>query len=210
LHLGTLRQRTGGSRDGAGTEHRVARHEGRTLAVVEAACRAPRALVVAWALVVDGDVAVGDAIVHHRHIALIELIVVLHIGPVIGAEIARRDGVGRVIGFARPERRPTDGARGEGGGGQGAGGRTQEGHQSRGIDRLIGRVVIAGVGWCGNPAPAAAELSPPPVMEGGKSPRRVIHPGPAPGLHIGPMAVAIGHPGTCHLREPDGADIGLR
>src|SRR6185437_1383910 len=55
----------------------------------------------------------------------------------------------------------------------------------------------------GDPHPAAAIVSPAPIMEGREAPRRVIHPGPAPRLDPGPMTVAVGRPADGHgARRP--------
>ncbi len=79
-----------------------------------------------------------------------------------------------------------------------------EGDQRRGVDRPVAALA-------GHPAPAAVEQGPAAVMEGGEAPGRVVDPGPAPRLHEGPMALAIGRPADLDLgRKPDRPVIGHR
>ena len=53
------------------------------------------------------------------------------------------------------------------------------------------------------PAPALVDLHPAAIMERRKPPRRIVHPGPAPGLHIRPVTVAVRHPVMRDRRIPD-------
>ena len=50
----------------------------------------------------------------------------------------------------------------------------------------------------GMPRPAVAHVHPAAVVEGRVAPRRVVDPGPAPGTHVVPVAVAVGRPVRGH------------
>jgi hypothetical protein len=54
-----------------------------------------------------------------------------------------------------------------------------------------------------NPAPAVIILDPAAIMERRETPRRVIHPRPAPGCYIRPTPMPIRHPAAFDLRIPD-------
>ncbi len=60
-----------------------------------------------------------------------------------------------------------------------------------------------------NPTPASAHLRPAAVVEGREAPRLVVDPGPAPGVDVGPAAIAVGRPVLRNIaREPDLAVVG--
>src|SRR5208283_1246962 len=63
----------------------------------------------------------------------------------------------------------------------------------------------------GSPGPRAIPIHPAAVVEGSESPRRVIHPGPAPGSNPCPATVTIRRPAHRHRsRHPDRAVRGGR
>ena len=120
--------------------------------------------------------------------------------PVQAAVVAVAGVVVRAPVFARRQREPR---------GTGAAQRhapvvaTDEGHQRRRVHRARAEAA-------GHPSPARADLRPAAVVRGREAPGRVVHPGPAPGLHPGPAAVAVGRPvGHGDLRVPHGAVGGV-
>jgi len=117
-------------------------------------------------------------------------------------QVDRRRAVVRPVDLARRQRHPTHG-------GATDAHRNAEpatahpGHQGRRVDgpRHVG---------AGHPAPMAAPRHPAAVVEGREAPGRVVDPGPAPGRHRGPVAVAVRGPVVTHvLRQPDGAELGV-
>ena len=126
--------------------------------------------------------------------------------PVEAAAVAVAGVVVRRPGLARGEREPGRrrcAAAQRYTPAQAAAGATDEGHQRR-------RVYRARPEAAGHPGPAVADLGPAAVVRGGKTPGRVVHPGPAPGLDPGPAAVAVGRPvGRGDAGVPDGAVGGV-
>src|SRR4029077_8667049 len=62
----------------------------------------------------------------------------------------------------------------------------------------------------GRPCPESAIVNPASVMAGGKSPRRVVHPSPSPGLHPNPMTVVVRRPARRDRRDPNCAILARR
>ena len=116
------------------------------------------------------------------------------------AQIARAGAVGRLPVLAGSQRKP----------GRAGPAATQrhapavaaaahEGDQGRRIDRARCRRPR-------HPGPARTDLCPAAVVRGGKAPRGVVHPGPAPGFDPAPAAVAVGRPvGHADAGVPDAA-----
>ena len=137
-----------------------------------------------------GVVDVGDAGRRDHRVAAVDAV-----------EIAAAHLVGRLIDIARRQRKPADEGGGDGDAG-GAGGAAQilaahERDLRRRIDRLLALRAR-------DPDPGTASIGPAAVMGHGIAPGRVVHPGPAPGIHPAPVAVAERRPvGGNAIRRPD-------
>ena len=158
--------------------HRCRRHHHRSMRIAK---------------IVDPDVVhVGDV----RHIRNLPDIHVPH--------VSRAGTEPWVINLAGTQRHPPDPARGP----QRAHRRadrerradTEKRHQCRRIDRIRRSCCLYARR---TPRPAAIKLHPPSVMERRETPRIVVHPGPAIGLHPRPMPIGIRLPARRHLRIPD-------
>ena len=108
-------------------------------------------------------------------------------GPVDVGDEPRRGMEPGMIRLARTERHPANRSGADGHA------RTdpQKGHQRRGIDRIPLMPVAVELR---RPPPTPMQFDPAAVMERREPPGRVVHPGPAPGCHEGPVPVAIRHP----------------
>jgi len=72
--------------------------------------------------------------------------------------------------------------------------------------RRVHRAVMTGPG---HPTPAIADVRPPAVVKGRVAPTRVVDPGPAPGRHPHPAAVAVRRPAHGNARCPHVSVLGL-
>src|SRR5271157_2025911 len=68
-----------------------------------------------------------------------------------------------------------------------------KGHECRSIDRERGNR-----SWY--PTPACSHQQPASIVKGSESPRRLVDPGPAPGLNPGPPSVTVGSPSHSQAR----------
>ena len=115
-------------------------------------------------------------------------------------EVNRAIAIRGDIDFARGKGKPPDG--GTGTHAQAPAGIAHPGDQGRRIDR-------ANRAGARDPGPPPADEQPASVMEGRKSPRRLVYPGPSPGFDPGPAAMAVRSPvGGYRPRVPDGSILG--
>ena len=139
-------------------------------------------------------VGVVDAAVVARDLAAVER----RVGDVDVGDVGRAGAIRRPIHFARRQREPGDrtlalriGARAD----------ADEGHQRRRIHRACGARAR-------HPSPAVVKARPAAVVRHREAPRRIVDPGPAPRLHVRPVAVAVRRPVAADMRRhPDVAVV---
>ena len=111
-------------------------------------------------------------------------------------EIGPADRVGRTVDLARGERKPGHTAD------IAAGRRNLQivaAHESDHRWRIVGPLADR----AGHPGPGALHVGPAAVVRNGKTPGRVVNPGPAPGVDPGPVAIPVRCPVGRHaLRHP--------
>src|SRR4030095_13553504 len=124
-------------------------------------------------------VKVVAAVVDDRRVANVGVVVIhVTVVPAAGA-------IPRMERFSRAEREPANGAAIAAKPHSNSPVRTaDESDKCRAIYRT--RIVRTRA-----PAPAAADVRPTPVVEGGKSPRRIVDPRPSPGTDVVPVTVTV-------------------
>ena len=122
---------------------------------------------------------------------------VAHIGHVDLPQIYRAVVIPGIERLARTERKPRCHTSNPNAYGEPTS--ADKGHEGRTVNRCD-------PDWSWQPAPPRPNLYPAAVVEGSKSPRRVVNPRPAPRLNPNPTAIAIRHPSHGNARRiPDRA-----
>ena len=112
-------------------------------------------------------------------------------------EVGPADGVRGTIDVSGPEREPADSRHRSGGYRQIEAAAADEGDQRRRIDRTHREGTR-------HPAPPARYKRPAAIVERRETPRRLVHPGPAPGIDPAPIPSAVRHPADRdRRRKPD-------